>query len=92
MLKSLHRIKKYITLAKEINKLKHKTMTNLNNISNGTKLDIKIAFDYNKNLLDKGDYIYNVDVETMQEVKEFWKSLDGSFTLLNAFELIRKSK
>lgn len=26
MLKSLHRIKKYITLAKEINKLKHKTM------------------------------------------------------------------
>tara|TARA_R100001460_G_scaffold56522_1_gene96192 strand:- start:42 stop:323 length:282 start_codon:yes stop_codon:yes gene_type:complete len=26
LLKSLHRIKKYITLAKEINKLKHKTM------------------------------------------------------------------
>ena len=67
-------------------------MTKLNNISNGTKLDIKIAFDYGKNLLVKGDYIYNVDVETMQEVKEFWKSLDGSFTLLNAFELIRKSK
>jgi len=72
--------------------LKHKTMTKLNNISNGTKLDIKIAFDYGKNLLVKGDYIYNVDVETMQEVKEFWKSLGGSFTLLNAFELIRKSK
>ena len=30
MLKSLHRIKKYITLAKEIYKLKHKTMTTTN--------------------------------------------------------------
>ena len=67
-------------------------MTNLNNISNTTKLDIKIAFDYNKNILDKGDYIYSVDVETMEEVKNFWKSLDGNYTLLNAFELIRKSK
>ena len=67
-------------------------MNKLNNISNSTKLDIKIAFDYNKNLLVKGDYIFSVDIETMQEVKEFWKSLDGSYSLLNAFELIRKSK
>jgi len=66
-------------------------MTNLKNISNGTRQDIKLAFDYGKNLLIKGDYIYNVDIETMQEVKDFWKSLDGSYTLLNAFELIRKS-
>ena len=67
-------------------------MNKLNNISNATKLDIKIAFDYNKNLLVKSDYVYSVDIETMQEVKEFWKSLNGSYSLLNAFELIRKSK
>ena len=72
--------------------LKHNTMNKLNNISNATKLDIKIAFDYNKNLLVKSDYVYSVDIETMQEVKEFWKSLNGSYSLLNAFELIRKSK
>ena len=72
--------------------LKTNTMNKLNNISSSTKLDIKIAFDYNKNLLVKGDYIFSVDIETMQEVKEFWKSLDGSYSLLNAFELIRKSK
>ena len=30
MLKSLHSLKKYITLAKEFNKLKHKTMTTTN--------------------------------------------------------------
>jgi len=47
--KSLHRIKKYITLAKEINKLKHKTMElttqQKNALKNGETLTLRNSFD-----------------------------------------------
>jgi hypothetical protein len=65
----LHRIKKYITLAKEINKLKHKTMTkeffyDLQKVTNN-------LIDYRNELHDKKNYskVQQVNTQIRKNIK-----------------------
>ena len=71
-------------------------MTNsiLNTVSLSTIKDVRMANDMKSDLdVITGDWIYSVDPESMQEVKSYYKTLDGSKSLFNAFcEILSFSK
>lgn len=58
-------------------------------ISESTISDVRFAFDSTENTLD-GEWIYGVDPESMQEVKNLWNLMDGSKSLYNAFCAVLK--
>ena len=68
-------------------------MTTTTTISESTKFDVKDAFNNPLREGDKitGNFIFSVDLETMEEVKDYWNTLDGSKSLLNAFMNIVRS-
>jgi len=61
-------------------------------VSNSSIKDIKIAFEYGKKQgLICGDWIYNVDCETMEEVRNLFKyQKSGVLNLYNFFVKISK--
>ena len=77
------------------NKQKQIDMTTSNNdmITTNTILDVKTAWEYaTSNERLSHDWIYGVDPETMTAVRKYWKTLDGSNSLYNAFVKVLKLK
>ena len=68
-------------------------MTTTFQISESTKFDVKDAYDNPLRSDDRitGNWIYSVDSETMKEIKSYWKTLDGGYSLMNVFVKILKS-
>jgi len=64
-------------------------------VSASTIQDVKIAFNHGKNTLSTmdqlaGEWIYNVDPETMDEVKRLYKSSIDNVSLYGVFCKILK--
>ena len=68
-------------------------MTTTTTISESTKQDVKFAWEAPLRVSDRltGDWIYGVDPESMDEIKSYWKTLDGGYSLMNVFAKILKS-
>ena len=64
-------------------------------VSKSTIEDVKIAFNYGKKTLSiqeqlSGEWIYNTDIETMEEIKQIYNKHEGNISLYGVFCKILK--